>query len=82
MIPAAQVSDPAAQLFSLNSQKIVRIAETGLVFSFPAWGYLSVTTILCDRMTDTDTLITSLIDIDSLTERGVTSQLKLFYVIE
>ena len=62
MIPAAQASDPAAQLFSLNSQKIVRIAETGLVFSFPAWGYLSVTTILCDRMTDTDTLITSLID--------------------
>ena len=49
MIPAAQVSDPAAQLFSLNSQKILRIAEK-------AWY--------------------------SLTQRGVTSQLKAFDVTE
>ena len=71
MIPAAQVSDPAAQLFSLNTQKIVRIKETVLVFSYPARGYPSVTSILCDRMTDT--LITSLIDVDSLTQCRVTS---------
>ena len=45
----------------------------GLVFSYPARDYLSVTSILCDRMTDTVTLITSLIDVDSLTERRVTS---------
>ena len=80
MIPAAQVSDPAAQLFSLNTQKIVRIKETVLVFSYPARGYLPVKSIWCDRMTET--LITSLIDVDSLTKRGVTSQLKAFDVTE